>query len=403
MNLTTIINTQLISSKHHFSCLLFRHEHTQLLHAGPQALLFHIRESWWPISGRNLARQVMHQCVTCTRLKGRTLTPLMGNLPKERITPGFPFIRCGVDYAGPVLILNRKGRGARTTKCYICLFICFVTRAIHLELVSDLSSQAYLLALKRFISRRGKPSEIFSDNGRNFVGLMNEFSDFLRRCSSDILEYATSQHIKFHFIPCYASHFGGLWESGIKSCKYHIRRVVGNASLTSEELSTVLIQIEAILNSRPLSPLSTDPTDLSPLTPAHFLVGRPLTAPVSDNLRDFPATRLQRFQRVEQLRQHFWSRWAKEYVSQLQDRTKWTENKDELKPGSLVVIKDDNLPPLRWLMGRVLWTIPGKDGVSRVADIRTATGFIRRAYAKICPLFQDTHESQDRVAVPPVH
>lgn len=152
----------LLSSKHQFTYLLFRHTHTQLLHAGPQALLFHLRESWWPVSGRSLARQTVRQCVMCTRLKGKTLTPLMGNLPKERITPGYPFIRCGVDYAGPVLTLNRKGRGAKTIKTYICLFICFVTRAVHLELVSDLSSQAYLLALKRFyISPRKTIRNIF--------------------------------------------------------------------------------------------------------------------------------------------------------------------------------------------------------------------------------------------------
>lgn len=224
---------------------------------------------------------------------------------------------------------------------------------------------------------------------------MNDFSNFLQRCNSDILEYAISQQIKFNFIPGYASHFGGLWESGIKSCKYHLRRVVGNAHLTFEELSTVLIQIEAVLNSRPISPLSSDPKDLSPLTPAHFLVGRPLTAPVSDDLQDVPASRLQRFQRVEQIRQHFWSRWTKEYVSQLQIRTKWTENKGELKPDTLVIIKDDNLPPLKWLLGRVLRTIPGKDGVSRVADIRTTNGVIRRALVKICPLFQDEHDDQN--------
>ncbi|XP_050554512.1 uncharacterized protein LOC126911949 [Spodoptera frugiperda] len=378
-----------ISSKHYFATLLFRHEHIQLLHAAPQALLFHLRESWWPVGGRNLARQIVHNCVICTRIRGKTLTPMMGNLPAARVTPSLPFVRCGVDYAGPVLILNRKGKGARLIKGYICLFICFVTRAVHLELVSDLSSEAYLLTLKRFISRRGKPAEIYSDNGRNFVGIMNDFSKFLNNCSSDILEFAQSQNIKFHFIPPYSPHFGGLWEAGVKSSKYHLRRVIGNAHLTFEEYSTVLAQIEAVLNSRPLSPLSPDPQDLSPLTPGHFLIGRPLAAPACDDLRDVPASRLQRYQRVEQLRQHFWTRWAKEYISELQVRTKWRENKDELQPGSLVVIKDSNLPPLKWQLGRVLCTVPGKDGISRVADIQTSSGVLRRAFTNICPLLPE--------------
>jgi hypothetical protein len=111
----------------------------------------------------------------CTRMRGQTYTPIMGNLPIERLEAGFPFMRTGVDYAGRVLILNRKGRGSKVMKGYICLFICFITRCIHLELVGSLITNDYILALKRFISRRGKPFEIFSDNGKNFVGAVKNF------------------------------------------------------------------------------------------------------------------------------------------------------------------------------------------------------------------------------------
>lgn len=385
----------LISSKHHFSVLLFRYEHARLLHAAPQTLLFALRERWWPVRGRDLAKKVMHQCIICTRLRCKSVRPIMGNLPIERITPTYPFVQCGVDYAGPVLILNRKGRGAKTEKAYICLFICFVTRATHLELVSNLSADAYNLALKRFISRRGKPNVIFSDNGRNFVGLMNEFKNFLLNCSSDIVEYARAQQIEFKFIPPYSPHFGGLWEAGVKSCKYHLIRVLGNAHLTFEEMTTVLTQVEAVLNSRPLSPLSSDPHDLHPLTPSHFLVGRSLTAPVGPDVRDAPLHRLTRYQRVEQLRQHFWSRWAKEYISEMQTRNKWTANTSNLEPDTLVVIKDDNLPPLKWQMGRIENTIPGKDGTVRVVNVRTASGVIKRCATKICPLFWNGELDED--------
>lgn len=376
----------LLSCKHRFTLLLFRHTHRELMHAAPQLLLFTLRETWWPVGGRNLARRLVHECVTCVRQQGKTLTPLMGNLPEARLDPGFPFLRCGVDYAGPVLILNRRGRGAKTVKCYICLFICFSTRAVHLELVSDLSTEAYLLTLKRFISRRGKPAVIYSDNGKNFVGLMNEFSKFLDNCSDEIKEYVASQSIEFKMIPPYASHFGGFWEAGIRSCKQCLRRVVGDTHLTFEEFSTVLAQVESILNSRPLSPMSTDPKDLNPLTPAHFLVGRPLTAPVSADLQDVPANRLTRYQRVEQIRQHFWARWSIEYVSELQQRGKWRDNTEDLRQDTLVLIKDNNMPPMKWSMGRIERTFPGKDGINRVADIRTSTGITRRAFSKICPL-----------------
>ncbi|XP_069363471.1 uncharacterized protein [Maniola hyperantus] len=215
----------------------------------------------------------------------------------------------------------------------------------------------------------------------------------LQRCSSDIIEYANQQKIKFKFIVPYASHMSGLWERGVRSCKYHLRRVVGNAHLTYEEFSTVLAQVEAVLNSRPLTPMSSDPNDFLPLSPAHFLVGRTLTAPAYDNLEDTPTHRLDRYQRVEQIRQHFWRRWSKEYISELQTRTKWRENTRDLKPNAMVIIKEDNFPPLRWHLGRVIRNIPGKDGISRVAEIQTASGLVRRAYTKICPLVDPDEDS----------
>lgn len=290
-------------------------------------------------------------------------------------------------------MLNRKGRGAKLQKCYICLFVCFATRALHLELVTDLTSAAYLLALKRFISRRGKPAEIFSDNGKTFVGAANEFSIFFENNSDNILDFAANNSIKLSFIPPYSPHFGGLWEAGVKSCKFHIRRVVGNANLTYEELSTVLAQVEAVLNSRPMSPMSTDPNDLLPLSPAHFLIGRPLTAPAHQDLTAKATLYLTRFDRVEQMRQDFWKRWSKEYITELQRSTKWQTNKGTLTPNTLVLIKEDNAPPMKWHLGRVLQTFAGKDGISRVASIKTATGNIQRSFPEICPLLHDTEES----------
>lgn len=385
----------LLSSKHYLSELLVRYEHLRLLHAGSQLVLSCMREDWWLLGARNLIRKIVHECVTCRRMRGKTLTPIMGNLPSQRLEPGFPFIRTGVDYAGPIMILNKKGRGARLVKGYICLFICFLTRAVHLELVTSLSANDYILALKRFISRRGKPTAIYSDNGKNFVGAAKELSAFLSSNKKQISEFAANDSIEFHFIPPYSPHFGGLWESGIRSCKHHLRRIVGNANLTFEEMSTVLTQIEAVLNSRPMSPLSTDPTDLNPLTPSHFLIGRPLTAVPGEDLTDKRASQLNRFLRVEHLRQHFWKRWSREYISELQQRTKWKSHKDDIALDSLVLIKEDNLPPLKWRLGRVIQIFPGSDGVSRVADIRTANGITRRAFSKICPLPMQPEDIQE--------
>ncbi|XP_026736808.1 uncharacterized protein LOC113500285 [Trichoplusia ni] len=165
-----------------------------------------------------------------------------------------------------------------------------------------------------------------------------------------------------------------------------------NANLTYEEFSTILAQIEAVLNSRPMYPLSADPADLLPLSPSLFLIGRPLTAPACPGLTTTASHRLSRYDRVEQMRQQFWQRWSKEYIAELQTRTKWKTRREELVPNTLVLIKEDNLPPLKWRLGRILHTFPGKDGLSRVADIKTATGTVRRAFSKICPLLSQEEE-----------
>lgn len=168
-----------------------------------------------------------------------------------------------------------------------------------------------------------------------------------------------------------------------------MHRVLGNCNLTYEELITVLTQIEAILNSRPLTPLSSDPDDMMPLTPGHFLIGQPLTAMPAAEYKDCRLSNLTRFQRLELMRQHFWARWSKEYISELQQRTKWRTNQSSLKLHSLVVVKEDNLPPLKCRLDHIVAVYPGSDGVNRVADIRTSSGVIKRSFNKICPLIAD--------------
>jgi len=318
----------------------------------------------------------------------------MSALPSTRVTPSRAFLNTGLDYAGPFSFKQRSGRGQSVLKCYVALFVCFSTRAIHLELVSDLSTKAFLAALKRFIARRGKPQEISSDCGTNFVGANRELKDLHRQVLSiwkeDIyLNTIASEGIKWKFNPPAAPHFGGLWEAGVKSTKYHLRRVMGNSILTYEEFSTLLTQIEACLNSRPLSPLSSDPTDLNVLTPGHFLIGAPLTASPEPNLLPEPTNYLNRWQVVQQLLQHFWKRWSTEILSNLQQRPKWRTPQPNFKIGELILLKDNNLPPLCWKMGRITETFPGADGLIRVVTIKTSFGEFKRPITKICSLPTD--------------
>lgn len=281
------------------------------------------------------------------------------------------------------MIKDRQDRGCKTSKAFVCLFVCFTTKAIYLELVSNLTTEAFIAALRRFSTIRGKPS----DNGTNFVGTnkkLKELSQFLIHETNFIEETANEIGISWHFIPAYSPHFGSLWEAGVKSTKYHLRRVAGNTILTFEELYTLLTQIEAVLNSRPLTPMSSDPNNLIFLTPAHFLIGR--IAPADPTLTDVPESKLSRWQLIQSLQQHFWKRWSKEYISELQQRSIKKNLTMPITEGSMVLIKEDNLLSFKWKLGRVISVHPGKDKVARVATIKTSTSTIRIATAKLCLL-----------------
>lgn len=211
----------------------------------------------------------------------------MSDLPAERVQFQRPFSKIGCDYAGPFLIKVDIGKVPKKVKGYISLFVCFITKAIHLELVGDLTSESFIGALDRFISRRGKPVEIWSDNATNFVGskrMLDEMQQIQQNQYKDsqIADYFSQNGIGWRFIPPSSPHFGGLWESGVKSVKTHLKRVIGETSLTYERFYTLLTRIEALLNSRPLCP--SNDGEIDALTPAHFLIGQPFTARAEPNV-----------------------------------------------------------------------------------------------------------------------
>lgn len=262
----------ILPKKHHVTDLVIKYFHATHLHGGTQLLLSVIRQCFWIISARDAIRKCLSRCIVCSRHRAMSATQIMADFPASRVTPARSFSRIGVDFAGPINIKLRPGRGVRTTKCYICLMVCFTTRAIHLEPVGDLSTKAFMAALKRFIARRGKPSEIYSDCGTNFLGASRELRRKMSILSKDeqVQGLLTTENIKWVFNPPSAPHFGGFWEVGVKSVKYHLKRCLGTMTPTFEDLLTLLAQIEACLNSRPLTPVSNDPNDLTALTPGHF-------------------------------------------------------------------------------------------------------------------------------------
>jgi hypothetical protein len=380
----------ILPGNNHLSKLIISNEHIKLLHGGAQLTLASLRQKYWIVGARKTVRDHIHQCVICIRQRETTMNQMMGDLPRERVRPTRPFLSTGVDFGGPFQIKTMKGRGGKLVKAYICLFSCLSTKAIHIELVSDLTSVAFLAAFRRLMGKRGRVANLHSDNGTNFVGADNEMKKLLKQTlSTTTFDALANEGVQWQFIPARGPHFGGLWEAGIKSVKNHLKRILGSNNLTYEEMTTVLTQIEGCLNSRPLIPMSEDPDDLAVLTPGHFLLGEPLNSLPEPDLTDVKINRLSRWQLTQQLTQHFWRRWQQEYLSTLQQRPKWKQPQKNLEIGDLVIVKEENLPATKWALGRIVDVHPGADQRVRVASIKTTTGISKRPITKLVLLIHE--------------
>ncbi|XP_062703759.1 uncharacterized protein LOC134286198 [Aedes albopictus] len=317
-----------ILPRHPIVDLLIRAYHLENLHEGPSSLLANLRTRFWILDGRSAQ---------------------MGNLPSCRVTPAHPFEVTGVDYAGPVYVKQGRHR-PRLEKAYLGVFVCMVTRAVHLELISDMTTEAFVAALHRFTARREVPREIHSDNGSNFRGARNELHELFELFRSEALEneiedFCQPREISWHFIPPEAPNFGGIWEAAVKSAKFHLKRTLKDARLTFEEYVTVLVQVEAILNSRPLYSVSSDPGDPEVITPGHFLIGRPLTAIPEPSYEGSPVNRLSRWQYLQKLREGFWHKWKREYLQSLQGQNKNRTKQPNIQPGMIVLLEEKETPP----------------------------------------------------------
>ncbi|GFT14176.1 integrase catalytic domain-containing protein [Trichonephila clavipes] len=276
----------ILPGNHNLTVQIIAHFHRKNLHTGSSSLLY-VREKFWPLNGRSLCRKVVHECLVCFKSRPLVTSQLMGNLSRDRVVPDYPFNCSGVDFCGPFMTRYKNQRKGILHKIYICVFVCFVSKAIHIEIVSDLTSDAFIATLKRFFSRRGKCAKLYSDNGKAFVIANKELKRFLKLIEDsddNLAGFLSAEGMEWKFIPSRAPSFGGLWEASVKSIKCHLKRVVSGSNLTYEEFLTVCIQIEGILNSRPLCPLSSNSDNLNALTPTHFLIGRSMTSVVEPNL-----------------------------------------------------------------------------------------------------------------------
>ncbi|XP_051157423.1 uncharacterized protein LOC127279231 [Leptopilina boulardi] len=383
----------LLPRNHNITEKIIHEQHWKLMHAGTQSTINALRNNFWIIDIKNKVKGIINKCVICRRAKPKFPVYVMGELLKNRVTFERAFKHTGLDFCGPFFIKEKKHRNRVKVKVYVAIFVCLSSKAVHIEIVSDLTTEAFLASLKRFFSRRGLSSDLYSDNATNFKGAkreIDEIYDFLNdneNINEITRELVNQGRINWHFIPPRSPHFGGLWEAAVKLFKYHFTRVIGETILTYEQLTTFATEIEAILNSRPITSVSSDPNDFIALTPGHFLIGDSLTNVPEHNLLDLQFNRLSSWQQVQQMKQHFWDRWNKEYLNELTVRKRWHKGfMNEIKIGTLVTIRDDNLPPMKWTLGRIINTHPGADGIIRVVTVKTSSGEYKRSIKNLSPL-----------------
>ena len=312
----------------------------------------------------------------------------MADLPVCRVSSfSRPFQFTGVDYFGPMSVK----RGRSVVKKWGCLFTCLVTRAIHLELADSLETDDFIMVLRCFIARRGTPEEIWSDNGTNFKGANRELEQQLEQWNQvKIHDHLLQNHIKWNFIPPQAPHFGGAWERLVRSVKVALKVVLKEQLVVESVLRTALAEVEAVVNSRPLTYNSTDPGDFSAVTPNHFLhIGcTKASSPGEFDKADFCSRK--RWRQAEIISDHLWRRWLAEYLPNLTLRAKWYKTQNALKVNDLVLVIEDNYPRGQWQLGRVTEILPGTDGVVRAVKVKTPTGVYTRPATKICLLEEST-------------
>lgn len=371
------------------SQLIISESHAATGHGSVQTTMQYIRCNYWIPKLREQLRSHISKCVTCAKWNKKVAEQLMCDLPADRVNQNRAFLITGVDYAGPIDVVERYKSVTSRRKAWIAIFVCMVTRAVHIELVSDQSSNAFLMSYERFVNRRGHCERLYSDNAKYFKGAHKElraaFKEWHKNSNRNAIQKMGTDWI---FMKERAPHQIGIYEAAVKSTKYHLHRMLGRANYTFEHLNTFLIKIEAILNSRPLYSLSDDPNDFQAITPAHFLINEPIVMPPPIATPQKTPNPIKRIRDEQQkLLQSFWKVWRKEYLATLVQRKKWVHEKEPIKIGQLVIIDEDDLVPTDWTLGKIVEIIPSKDGIIRAVKVRTKNkSVLVRPIQRLCIL-----------------
>ena len=400
-----------LPKKSYLTQLIIKDCHERLFHAGASHTLSYIRRTYWIPHGRTEVRSTLLNCRICKRFQeGPFKMPKMSSWPISKITRSAPFSYTGLDYMGP---LYAKEAGQKM-KVWICLFTCVATRALHLEIVGDMTANQFLMALRRFIARRGTPTEVICDNAKQFKAAKRATDQAWSDVISDqsVYDYVSNQGIPWKFIVEFSPWSGRFYERLVGLVKSSLRKSLGSVCLTRTQLSTIITEVEATLNTRPLNYIDEDINSVTALTPNDFLspyskVGIPVIKNDTEVQidKDFKPSNtkpaeilMETWKKGQAHLNRLWKIWYSHYILSLRERyqTHIQEvkkvSKCEPQIGEIVHVKEE-LPRGRWKLGRIEELIISKDGETRAAKIRTAHGHVlKRPLTLLYPLELSTSE-----------
>ena len=369
----------LLSPQHGLTTLLVKRAHERVMHSGVKATLTELRSQFWILKGRSVVKGILRRCTVCRKFEGSTYcAPPPPPLPQFRLEQAPPFSHTGVDFAGPLYVRQPDGI---SSKAWICLYTCCVIRAVHLDLVPDLSTTTFVRSLKRFASHRGLPTKMVSDNGKTFKAAARIIESVVTH--SKVQQHLAGLGVQWIFNLPKAPWWGGMFERLIASTKRCLRKVIGQAKGSYDEILTTVVEAEAVINSRPLTYVSVDDLD-EPLTPAHLLIGRRvLSLPdyLSHGCEDIghvePDLLGRRVRHLNVTLNQFWERWRKEYLLELRESHRYHRgraNSSQVSVDDVVIVHSTEQPRAFWKLGRVEEVLVGKDGEKRGAVVRVAGG-----------------------------
>ena len=356
---------------------IVRHFHDKVHHSGRGITMNSIRDSGlWITNLNSLVKSVIGKCVSCKKLRGCSGIQFMSDLPADRVEPSPPFTYVGIDLFGPFLVKERRSE----LKRYGVMFTCLSCRGVHLECANFMTTDSFILALRRFLSRRGKVREIRSDNGSNFIGAKRELQAAFKNMNHDkisrFLKSEGTDWVKWKNNPPYSSHFGGVWERQIRSVRQILNGILlsHGLSLNDESLKTFLCEVESIVNSRPLTvDCLSDPLSPKPLSPSNLLMNKhDVILPPPGDFESADLYSRKYWRRIQHLTNEFWRRWSKEYLQQQQERPKWSKRRRNFCVGDVVLIKEETKRN-EWPMAVIVDVKKDEHGDVRSVTCKTMT------------------------------